>query len=51
MTSSAPPQRERTVEELTAILESLREAGVTDYRSTTDITVEVDEFIDDAATD
>lgn len=38
---STPGQREHTVEELTAILESLREAGVTDYRSTTDITVEV----------
>jgi len=44
------PRPERTMEELTAILESLREAGVTEFNSPTDVTLNVDEFITPAAT-
>lgn len=43
------PRPERTMEELTVILETLREAGVTEFNSTTDVTVEIDEFIAHAA--
>lgn len=44
------PRPERTMEELTVILETLREAGVTEFNSSTDVTLNVDEFIAPAAT-
>ncbi len=44
------PRPERTMEELTEILETLREAGVTEFNSATDVTLNVDEFITPAAT-
>ncbi len=38
------------MEELTVILETLREAGVTEFNSPTDVTLNVDEVITPAAT-